>query len=57
MGESVSNRQREKYKESFPHRDGVAMLESKIKIVIPVQAGIQNLLKIPDSVSRFDCTE
>jgi hypothetical protein len=33
------------------------MSESTIKIVIPAQAGIQNLLKILDSVSRFACTE
>jgi hypothetical protein len=34
---------------SFPRRDCVIMLEIIIKLVIPAQAGIQNLLKILDS--------
>jgi len=33
------------------------MSESTINIVIPAQAGIQNLLITLDSVSRFACTE
>ena len=33
------------------------MVKSAIKIVIPANAGIQNLLKLLDSVSRFACTE
>jgi hypothetical protein len=37
--------------------DCVVMSESTINIVIPAQAGIQNLLITLDSVSRFACTE
>ena len=35
----------------------VVITKSAIKTVIPAKAGIQNLLKILDSVSRFACTE
>jgi len=37
--------------------DCVIIGEYTINIVIPAKAGIQNLLKILDSVSRFACTE
>jgi len=37
--------------------DCVIIGECDINIVIPAKAGIQNLLKILDSVSRFACTE
>jgi hypothetical protein len=37
--------------------DCVAIGENSFKIVIPAKAGIQNLLKLLDSVSRFACTE
>ena len=40
---------------SFSRTDCVVMSESIIKIVIPAQAGIQNLLITLDSVSRFAC--
>jgi hypothetical protein len=33
------------------------MADSAIKAVMPAKAGIQNLMKILDSVSRFACTE
>ena len=38
-------------------RDCVAIAESAINTVIPAKAGIQKLLKLLDSVSRFACTE
>jgi hypothetical protein len=38
-------------------RDCVVIGEYTNNIVIPAKAGIQNLLKILDSVSRFACTE
>ena len=38
-------------------RDCVAIEESAINTVMPVKAGIQKLLKLLDSVSRFACTE
>ena len=38
-------------------RDCVAIGENSFKIVIPAKAGIQKLLKLLDSVSRFACTE
>ncbi len=38
-------------------RDYVTMSRITIKVVIPAQAGIQNVLIILDSVSRFACTE
>ena len=37
--------------------DFVIIAESAINTVMPAKAGIQNLLKILDSVSRFACTE
>ena len=40
-----------------PPGDCVAMAESTLKAVLPAQAGIQNLLIILDSVSRYACTE
>ena len=38
-------------------RDCVTMTKRTINIVIPAEAGIQNLLILLDSVSRFACTE
>jgi hypothetical protein len=38
-------------------RDCVVIGECAINIVIPAKAGIQDLLIILDSVSRFACTE
>jgi hypothetical protein len=37
--------------------DCVVIGASAINTVMPAEAGIQNLLKILDSVSRFACTE
>jgi hypothetical protein len=43
---------------AFPGmRDCVIIAESAINTVMLAKAGIQNLLKILDSVSRFACTE
>jgi hypothetical protein len=41
----------------FIHEDFVEISEIIIRLVIPAQAGIQNLIIILDSVSRFACTE
>jgi hypothetical protein len=35
----------------------VVIAKSAIKAVMPVKTGIQKLLKLMDSVSRFACTE
>jgi hypothetical protein len=42
---------------SFRQRRWVLIADSDIKAVIPAKAGIQQLIKILDSVSRFVCTE
>ncbi len=48
----------ETQKHWIPVFEGVFVItKSAGKAVITVEAGIQNLLKILDSVSRFACTE
>jgi hypothetical protein len=42
---------------SFRRRGCVVINKNAIKAVIPAKAGIQNLLKILNSVSRFACSE
>jgi hypothetical protein len=38
-------------------RGCVVIAQIPVEVVIPAKAGIQNLLKTLDSVSRFACTE